>query len=390
MPTRAAFSELNALRPRVMLVSHAYSEHEMRKAIYAYAPHVEMRVVCPARADVLVFKDLQFEHDERSRGTFLPLRAIRLFGAQFILLSRSMGMASYQPDIVHVEYEPWSVMFWQAYLSRSVYARRAKLICGVKKNTYRRYRGVRGALKTILGRIGIARVDHFIAASKRASRLFIEELAVDPRKVTVATHLGVDTSRFKPAHPRPRREEFVVGYCGRLDSHKGVTDLVAAVDHLRTAHDVDIRLELIGDGGLMPMLRERASEYPWLTLHGRMINRDVAQALQRLDLFVLLSRVLPDHEEHDAHSMLQAFATGLPTIGAASGIIPELLSDGRGILIESESPCEAEEAILQLRNDGHLRERLGATARRSAVSLFSNEAVAAAKARIYEGVLSVP
>ena len=53
------------------------------------------------------------------------------------------------------------------------------MICTVKNNTYRRYPGLLGTLKHKMATAGIARVDHFIAASRMVADLYADRFGVD-------------------------------------------------------------------------------------------------------------------------------------------------------------------------------------------------------------------
>jgi hypothetical protein len=193
---------------------------------------------------------------------------------------------------------------------------------------------------------------------------------VDAQRVSVEHHLGVDTSWFTPRGDRSslvtsgrNPQHLLVGYCGRFDVDKGVLELVESVRQARTQTGENIGL-----------------------LHPVVSNADVATFLRSLDIFVLASKALPDHEEHDAHALLEALACGLPCIATDVGINGEILNANNGILVPRGNVQSLTEAIVRLAADQRERERLGAAARNAAVERFSLEAVAARKARILEKV----
>ena len=67
--------------------------------------------------------------------------------------------------------------------------------------------------------------------------------------------LGVDLTRFRP-RPAPPRGRFTVGFIGRLEPHKGLTDLLAAAERL------DCGLLLVGDGSQRALLEREAARRP--------------------------------------------------------------------------------------------------------------------------------
>ena len=148
-----------------------------------------------------------------------------------------------------------------------------------------------------------------------------------------------------------------------------------------------VRLRLLGEGSLAAPLAAQARTERWLEVSPTVPHAEVAPFLQGLDLFCLPARVLPDHEEHDAHALMEAMACGIDCIGARSGIIPELLDDGTGLVVPPSEPSALAEAIADLADDRPRRIALGQAARRAGVAEFSLDAVARRRMEIYRHVL---
>lgn len=369
---------------RVLIVSHDYAEAGLRRQVEAFARLLDVRFVTPRRAEVLVFPDHLTESD-RHTSTY---RRLSLFGHQYLMASTSLGMRQHRPQLIYATYDPWSAVFWQVAAAAAAFAPRALLVSGVKKNTYRRYPGARGRVKDAVARAGIGRADHFIAASRMTARLYERGHDVAATDISVATRVGVDIDVFRPRDRCDRREgPLVAGYCGRLAEHKGVLDLVDAVTAAR-ADGVGIELELLGAGELRDDLAARARTTPWLRVRDAVPSDEVAGFMRGLDLYVLPARVLPDHEEHDAHALLQALSCGLPAIGAISGIIPEVLDDPDDVLVDPGDPDALAAAIAALAADSDRRERLAVRGRRAAEERYSLERVAAGHAEIFNRLLA--
>ncbi|KAA0275171.1 MAG: glycosyltransferase [Acidobacteria bacterium] len=370
--------------PRVLIVSHDYAEAGLRRQVEAFARLLDVRFVTPRRAEVLVFPDHLTESDRLTR----TYRRLSLFGHQYLMASPSLGMREHRPQVVYATYDPWSAVFWQVAAAAAAFAPRALLVSGVKKNTYRRYPAARGRVKDAIARGGIARADHFIAASEMTARLYRRAHGVAAADISVATRVGVDLDVFRPSDGRVRREPpIVVGYCGRLAEHKGVLDLVDAVAAAR-ASGAGVELELLGAGDLREALAARARASPWLRVRDAVPSDEVAGFMRGLDLYVLPARVLPDHEEHDAHALLQALASGLPAIGTVSGIIPEVLDDPEDVLVRPGDPDALAAAIAALAADPERRERLAARGRRTAEQRYSLERVAARHRAVFDRLLA--
>ena len=113
----------------------------------------------------------------------------------------------------------------------------------------------------------------------------------------------------------------------------------------------------------------------------------MAVFFQGLDAYVMPSRITPDHEEHDAHALIEAMCFGLPSIGSRCGIIPEILEDGSGLLCDAGDPRSLADELEQLVRSPSLRDELGAKALAKAQTRYSLEAVAARRFAVYEQLL---
>jgi glycosyltransferase involved in cell wall biosynthesis len=203
--------------------------------------------------------------------------------------------------------------------------------------------------------------------------------------VVMTTQIGVDGATFSPGqHAREQGTSLIVGYSGRLEPEKGIRDLVEAVERCRATTGVNLLLRLLGTGTLDDELRDVATKHPWLELLGSVPSYEVSSFLQRLDIFVLPSHVLQDHEEHDAQSLVEALATGVACIGTRSGIIPDLLEDGTGVVIPPGDLGALTEALGMLVVDEVARERYARRGRLKAEAEFTLEVVAQRYAHIYD------
>jgi glycosyltransferase involved in cell wall biosynthesis len=371
----------------VAIVSHAYIEEELRKGIGALADKVQVTVVSPETAACLVFSSVNVRRSVSYLEHFAPIKTIKVAGAQYLFRSLDLSFRESRPDVVCVQYDPWSLMFWQTLVCCRLFARHAKIVCSVKKNTYR-HGGGAGDFKYLITRLAMNYIDRFMAASEMTRWMYIDTFGVDGSMIEVITPIGVDADNFSPAHP-PRPIDpgrAVIGYAGRLEPHKGIEDLIEAVEHCRSTWLIDLQLEVCGVGSLTGALEKLAQSRAWLSLRGLVPNGEVPDFLRGLDVFVLPARILPDHQEHDAHALLEALACGLPCIATRSGINTELLGDGTGLLVEPQRPTELSDAIRQLVRNVDRRRELSARARARALTDFDNHRLATRKADFFEKV----
>ena len=154
-----------------------------------------------------------------------------------------------------------------------------------------------------------------------------------PRKQLVHIPNFVDVERFRADAPIGRR--FV--YCGRLDKDKGVATLVRAAARARQP------VSVIGSGPDELELKSLAASLGAdVEFCGRLDGGELAAAIATARAVVLPSECY----ENAPLSILEAYASGRPVVGAAIGGVPELIrQDDTGYLFPS-GDAEALAAIL--------------------------------------------
>jgi glycosyltransferase involved in cell wall biosynthesis len=369
---------------KVLVVSHSYIADENQKNITALSEYADVRVVIP---DHVHDANLGQLRGRLGNDTYIIGRRFSLPRSQYLLAPVDLGMKSFRPQIVHVEYDPWSVIFMQAEAARRRYAPDAKLVCTIKKNTFRPLPApLLAAKKSVASRL-IRNISQFLAVNERVKAIYAREFGVEDQRFAVVQHLGVDPEVFYP-NDQPSRDGDVVtiGYCGRLDPHKGVQDLIAACADLHSAHPGTFRLRLLGNGSLRDSLREGSPS--WLEVLNPVPHAEVADFMRGLDVFVLPSRITPDHEEHDAHVLLESLSCGVASVGTTSGIIPEVLGGGCGMIVPAGDVQALRAALEEIMINRDLRQSLAHRGHDKAMREFTIRSIADKKAQIYRQVLS--
>lgn len=134
-------------------------------------------------------------------------------------------------------------------------------------------------------------------------------------------------------------------------------------------------LTMVGDGSLMPALRQTVAErnLRGVSLPGRLPPEALPAVYDEADLFLNTSAV-----DNLPLSLIEAGACGLPIVSTAAGAIPDLIADGENGLL---APVGADEAlaaaVLRLLADPALAASLSAAGRRNA-ERFTWSAVAPA------------
>jgi glycosyltransferase involved in cell wall biosynthesis len=140
-----------------------------------------------------------------------------------------------------------------------------------------------------------------------------------------------------------------------LRDYKGIPVLIEACRLVRDRIP-GLRWDLIGGGPDRAALEAhiaRAGVGDVLTLAGPRTEDQVAERLRTSDAFVLTSVVLPDMRmEGIPVVLMEALASGLPTVATRISGIPELVIGGdTGWLVPDRDPEAVAEALVELYND---------------------------------------
>lgn len=201
--------------------------------------------------------------------------------------------------------------------------------------------------------------DEVVAVSHDLRRTLVDGLRIAP-PVRVL-HNGIDPSVFEGAgaggvgRELGRREgEFLVGTAVVLSEQKGIRYLLEAARLVRDA-DPTVRFAIAGDGPLRAELEEQARALALGdTVRFLGYRRDVPQLIAALDAYVL-----PSLWEGLPLALLEALAGGKPILATTVGGNPEVVTDGEnGLLFAPRDPEAIARAVLAIRRDAALRERM--------------------------------
>ena len=371
----------------VLIISHSYMNAENQKNIVALRKYIPVRVAIPDWFKSRMFRRVQHTIISELRDCIRAFKVVRFLKSQFILRPLGLDLSRQPTALINIEYDPWGLIFWKTLIARNRTNPAIKLVCTVKSNTYTQYRGLFGWLKYAIAMKGISAVDNFLTCSQKVAQIYHERFHVPWDKMVPCYHLGVDTDLFSPGSVSTVAQSgrgLTVGYCGRFDADKGVMNLIEAVRKSRGSLGSDLQLHLLGRGTLEGAIVEMAKTESWIKRFEPVPHGEVPHFLRKLDMFVLPSMVLPEKEEHDAHALAEALAMGLPCIGTQSGITPELIGDGTGIVVPANSMAALADAIVRLSADGALRGELGRKGRQKALREWSIESLAKKKAAIFK------
>ena len=119
----------------------------------------------------------------------------------------------------------------------------------------------------------------------------------------------------------------------RQERGKGTEHVIGSLPHL-TARFPGIGLDVVGDGGALPGLKQLAASLgvaERVKFHGHVRQTDVLSLLKQADLFCM-----PSVSEGFPKAVLEAMASGLPVVTTPVSVLPMLVGRGAGILLNGE------------------------------------------------------
>jgi teichuronic acid biosynthesis glycosyltransferase TuaC len=214
---------------------------------------------------------------------------------------------------------------------------------GSDLNSLPKHSGIRRALSRKL-----PHADRLVAVSRSLAAKAREFGVLDERIAVVAN--GVDHSLFSPRDRSEARRELnlpngrILLYVGRLQSDKGVLDLLKAFESIAPSSP-QLYLAVVGDGTEMPRCRQAQAILPGrIFLPGAQPLAQVARWIAACDVLTL-----PSWNEGSPNVILEAMASGRRVVATAVGGIPDLLHSGvGGEMVSARRPDELAEALLRV------------------------------------------
>jgi len=163
-------------------------------------------------------------------------------------------------------------------------------------------------------------------------------------------------------------------FVGRLVRRKGVDDLLRAMQIIRASN---VSLEIVGDGPELESLKSLCSELRLLEkvkFFGTLSGAALYQRYAGCSVFAMPSKTEKSDAEGFGTVFLEAGLFGKPSVGTASGGIPEAILDGvTGYIVPEGDPARLSEAISELLTNPELAKKMGEEARKRVLAEFTWE-----------------
>jgi asparagine synthase (glutamine-hydrolysing) len=206
---------------------------------------------------------------------------------------------------------------------------------------------------TLAERIALRGAARIFCVSDYTRRELGKRCRLRPGQAVVLPN-ALDTTTFPIAPGKPLAEcppvILTVSRLSHADRYKGIEHLIAAMPAIRAA-EPGAQLRIIGGGDDLPRLqsvaRERSALGSEIVFLGPVDDKVLAAEMRSCRLFAL-----PSTREGFGIVFLEAMANGRPCVGARAGGVPEVITEGTGVLVEPDSvPAIAGGCIEALRRN---------------------------------------
>jgi glycosyltransferase involved in cell wall biosynthesis len=267
---------------------------------------------------------------------------------------------SFEPDLVHVEAEPWQYLVRQSF--GAVWDADAARGVQFYENGPRMH-GVSGALRRRLAATNLRQSDYFLAASRAGLDWARTETASTPCGVVPISGVGEVRDRTAGNHSstrwfRPGTADLRVSYAGRLEPEKGIRDAVAACS--AAVERVPLQFVIMGRGRLEKFVRQAADKYPWLSFAPAGSRSDVLELFADSDVSLMPSRTTKQWSEQFGRAAIESMSVGTPVLAYRSGALPEVLNNG-GVLVDEGDRRGLERELILFANAGQAGRTTGRT-----------------------------
>jgi glycosyltransferase involved in cell wall biosynthesis len=221
--------------------------------------------------------------------------------------------------------------------------------------------------------------DRVVAQSEVARTRLLEAHIVDPSRVVVIQHGAHANLAPRMVAEAPAGRPVILTW-GLIGPGKGIEHAIDAVAKLR---DIDPRPEYVIMGETHPKIVEQSGEAYRESLIARAEAAGAADLVRFMDGYHDTDAILAQIRRSDIVLMpylsreqvvsgvlVEAIASGKPTVATAFPHAVELLSEGSGIVVPHEDPDAMAAALRSLLTDPVRAARASAAARRQAPSLF--------------------
>lgn len=364
---------------RVLMVSKALVAGTAQRKLeeLAKCPGVELTLATPAywQSD-----DGSKQVLERlyTRGYRMLVTPMTLNGNFHLHFYPHLGkiMRETDPDIVHIDEEPYNVATFQAM--RLAHQHKAAALFFTWQNLYRPYPPPFRQIE----RYNYQHAALALAGNRDAQEVLRRKGFRGP--IHLIPQFGFDPEIYRRSEPRLVRAAgapFTLGYLGRLVENKGLTLLIEALVNLPEC----CRVVLIGNGPMRSELEAQAIRLgvrERLTFKAGVPTYVVPNELQQMDVLVLPSLTRSNWKEQFGRVLAEAMACETPVIGSRSGEIPYVIGEA-GLVFEEGNVQELVVCVRRLLEAPEMCASLASRGRQRVLEQYTQERIARQTYEVY-------
>ena len=226
---------------------------------------------------------------------------------------------------------------------------------------------------------------HIVTVGKGYKENVLSKVDVGDR-ISVVTN-GVDLDVFSPQEPSSEfrqqhglSDRFVCSYVGTIGMAHGLSVVVRAAEILKSMQRNDVMFCLVGDGAQREKIEKDAIESnvsDMIRFTGRLPKSDIPVVLASSDCLLihlkktdLFATVIPS-------KIFEAMAMERPLVMGVQGESADIVKEsGSGIAMESDNAQQLVDAVLALKDDNELRNRLCASGRQFVGQHYTRDSLA--------------
>jgi len=241
-----------------------------------------------------------------------------------------------------------------------------------------------GLLYAALEKRACARAKRVVTLTQTEANLAMKYYNTSKEKISIVHNsiLFADDEHLDELHI-PENKKIVIS-TGSLSVIKGIPVLVKAVENILSKKK-DVIYISIGDGPLMPMVKNLASRFPGRVIILDHLSTGMRSAYARSNVFLHASLY-----EAFCLSMAEAMLVGKPIVAFKLASIPDMVVNNvTGHLAEPLDPKDLAEKTIDLLNDDGKARRMGSAGKKRIMELANSKRIACDIERVYkEAILS--
>lgn len=306
--------------------------------LIAAKPDITMRVLTPDRwYESFQYINFTPETNTECEEISCPIR-FSGYGSRFYYRGRiAQHFNDFQPDIIHLEEEAWSLNALQTLHLKRKYCPNSRFIFRTSLSIPSKQRF--GPFPVWIEKRVFREADIAFPLSENAG-VILKQRGYKGTQVPFPN--GVDISLFRKQDLNPLKESlgldkcFVIGYIGRLMFMKGIDTLIEAAAMLNFPY----KLLIVGQGEDKPVFQDLAEKH---RIADKIIWIDavppekVPDYLNCMNTLILPSRTTSGWVEFFGRVLIEGMACQVPVIGSDSGEIPQVIGEAGFVFPEGDA-----------------------------------------------------